>query len=96
MEKPKKRREEKIRSERRKSEKKEDAGGRKGRKAAIHFPMICSSRGSKSRLGRAAGAELSGQLRDEKLHAIVVGKSVKIDGVGPLVEVGMLKKRATM
>ena len=95
MEKPKKRREEERRSERRKSEKKEDAGGRKGRKAAIHFPMICSSRGSKSRLGRAAGAELSGQLR-EKLHAIVVGKSVKIDGVGPLVEVGMLKKRATM
>ena len=61
------------RSEKRKSEKKEDAGGRKGRKVAIHcvFPMICGSGGSKSRLARAAGAEPSGQMRDEKLHAVV-------------------------
>ena len=51
------------RSEKRKSEKKEDAGGRKGRKVAIHcvFPMICGSGGSKSRLAKAAGAEPSGQ-----------------------------------
>jgi hypothetical protein len=40
-----KRREEEIRSEKRKSQKKEDAGARKGRKVAIHcvFPMICGS-----------------------------------------------------
>ena len=35
------------------------------------FPMICGSGGSKSRLAKAAGAEPAGQMRDEKLHAIV-------------------------
>ena len=65
-------REEKRRgSEKRKSEKKEDAGAQKGRTVAIHrvFPMICGSRGSKSRLATAAGAEPSGQMRNEELHA---------------------------
>ena len=33
--------------------------------------MICGSGGSKSRLAKAAGAEPSGQMRDEKLHAVV-------------------------
>ena len=33
--------------------------------------MICGSGGSKSRLSKAAGAEPSGGMRDEKLHAIV-------------------------
>ena len=33
--------------------------------------MICGSGGSKSRLAKAAGAEPAGQVRDEKLHAIV-------------------------
>ena len=53
-------------SEKRKSEKKEDAGVRKGRKVSIHCvcPTICGSGGSKSRLARAAGAEPSGQMRD--------------------------------
>ena len=58
----------------RRSEKKEDAGARKGRKIAIHcvvLPMICGSGGSKSRLAKAAGAETVGQMRDEKLHAVV-------------------------
>jgi len=64
---------EERRSEKRKSQKKEDADARKGRKVAIHyvFPMICGSGGSKSRLAKAAGAEPSGQMRDEKLHAVV-------------------------
>ena len=35
------------------------------------FPMICVSGGSKSRLAKAAGAEPVGQMRDEKLHAVV-------------------------
>jgi len=75
-EEPKKRREEKKKEDQRrerKSQKKEDAGARKGRKVAIHcvFPMICGSEGSKSRLAKAAGAEPSGQMRDEKLHAVV-------------------------
>ena len=64
---------EERRSEERKSQKKEDAGARKGRKVAKHcvFPMICRSGGSKSRLAKAAGAEPAGQMRDEKLHAVV-------------------------
>ena len=33
--------------------------------------MICRSGGSKSRLAKAAGAEPAGQMRDEKLHAVV-------------------------
>ena len=70
-----KRREEKKRKniKKRKSPKKEDPGARKGRKVAKHcvFPMICGSRGSKSRLAKAAGAEPAGQMRDEKLHAVV-------------------------
>ena len=64
--------EERRRSEKRKSHKKEDADARKGRKVAKHcvFPMICGFGGSKSRLAKAAGAEPSGQTRDEKLHAV--------------------------
>ena len=67
-----KRRVEERRSEKRKSQKKEDADARKGRKVAKHclFPMICGSGGSKSRLAKAAGAEPSGQMRDEKVHAV--------------------------
>ena len=55
------------------SQKREDAGARKGRKVAKHcvFPKICGSGGSTSRLAKAAGAEPPGQLRDEKLHAVV-------------------------
>ena len=35
------------------------------------FPVFCGSGGSKSRLAKAAGAEVAGQMRDEKLHAVV-------------------------
>jgi len=68
-----KRRAKEGRSEKRKSEKKEDAGARKGSKVAKHyvFPMICGSGGLKSRLAKAAGAEPAGQMRNEKLHAVV-------------------------
>ena len=68
---------EERRSEKRKSQKKEDAYARKGRKVAKHcvFLMICGSGGSKSRLAKAAGAEPAGQMRDEKLHAVVAGST---------------------
>ena len=33
--------------------------------------MICGSGGSNSRLTKAAGEEPAGQMRDEKLHAVV-------------------------
>ena len=37
----------------------------------VFFPMICGSKISKSRLAKAAGAEPAGQMRDEKLRAVV-------------------------
>ena len=37
----------------------------------VFFSIICGSGGSKSRLAKAAGAEPAGQMRDEKLHAVV-------------------------
>ena len=60
-------------SQKRKDQKKEDAGARKGRKVAKHsvFSWFCGSGGLKSRLAKAAGAETSGEMRDEKLRAIV-------------------------
>ena len=94
--------EEKSRSEKirdRENQKREDAGARKGRKVAIHcvFPMIWGSRGSKSNLAKAAGAEPDGQMRDEKLHAVVAkhiskSKVSKTDGLRPLLEVAMSQK----
>jgi hypothetical protein len=67
------REEKKKEDQRKKSLKKEDAGARKGRKVANHcvFPVICGSRGSKSRLAKAAGAEPCGRMKDEELHAVV-------------------------
>jgi len=60
-------------SQKRKDQKKEDAGVRKGKKVAKHcvFSWFCGSGGLKSRLAKAAGAETSGEMRDEKLHAVV-------------------------
>ena len=61
---------------REKSQKRKDqknARARKGRKVAKHcvFSWFCGSGGLKSRLAKAAGAETSGEMRDEKLHAVV-------------------------
>ena len=95
----KKRRRKKIKK--RKSPKKEDQGARKGRKVAKHcvFPMICGSGGSKSRLAKAAGAQPSVQMRDEKLHDVVArsriwlnSKCTKHTILGPFLEVEMSKK----
>ena len=98
-----KRRVEEIRSKKRKSQKKEDPSARKGRNVAKHcvFPMICGSGGSKSRLAKAAGAEPSGQMRDEKLHTVVAQSKFRSQNVQniqthtmlrPLLEVKMSKK----
>ena len=50
---------------------------------AIHcvFPMICGSGGSKSRLAKAAGAEPAGQMKDEKLHAVVARSTFRSQNV---------------
>ena len=45
------------------SQKREDAGARKGREVAKDCVFFCGSGGSKSRLAKAAGAERSGQMR---------------------------------
>ena len=91
------RRAEERRSEKRKSQKKEDPGAPK----LCVFPMICGSRGSKSRLAKAAGAEPAGQMRDEELHAVVARSTFRSQNVqstrsGPLLEVEMSKKRTPL
>ena len=78
--------EEKSRSEKIRdgeSQKKEDAGARKGREVAIRnvFPMICGSGGSKSNLPKATGREPAGQLIDEKVHAIVARSTCRSQNV---------------
>ena len=77
------REEKKKEDQRRESQKKEDAGARKVRTVVKHcvFPMICGSGGSKSRLAKAAGAEPSGQMRDEKLHAVVARSTCRSQNV---------------
>ena len=63
--------------------------------------MVWGSGRSKSRLAKAAGAEPAGQMRDEKLHAVVARSTFPSQNVqnthkhttfGPLLEVEMSKK----
>ena len=61
--------------------------------------MICGSGGSKSRLAKVAGAEPAGQMRDEKLHAVVARSAFRSQNArctkhtrsGPLLEVEISK-----
>ena len=64
---------EERKSEKRKNQKKEDTDARKNRKIANYciFLIIYSSGRSKSRLAKGAGAEPTGQIRDEKLLTIM-------------------------
>ena len=66
-------------SQKRKSEERRCRRG--GRKVAIPcvVRMICGSGGSKSRLAKVAGAEPSGQMSDEKLHAVVVRAQFQVN-----------------
>ena len=64
----------KQKTENRKSQKKEDAGTRKGRQVAktlCFSNVLCLRRVEKYRLAKAAGAEPSGEMRNEKMHAVV-------------------------
>ena len=47
----------------------------------VCFPMICGSGGSKSRLSKAAGAGPAGQMRDEKVHAVVARSTFRSQNV---------------
>ena len=64
----------------------------------VFFPKIWGSGGSKSRLAKAAGAEPAGQMRDEKVHAVVARSTFGSQNaqntpvLGPLLEVEMSKK----
>ena len=65
------------------------------RDSLCFFPMICGSGGSKSNLAKAAGAEPAGQMRYEKLHAVVAPStfpSQKYQKFRPFLEVEMSKK----
>ena len=55
--------------------------------------MICGSGGSKSRLAKAAGAEPAGQMRDEKVHAVVARSTFPKPMNGPLNLPGPLELR---
>ena len=52
-------------------------------KVAKHsvFSMFCGSGGSKGQLAKAAGAEPAGQMRNEKLHAVVARSTVRRQNV---------------
>ena len=63
-------REEKSRREKSRREKMQ-VREKVGKSRNTVFPMICGSGGSKSRFAKAAGAEPSSQMRDEKVHAVV-------------------------
>ena len=69
---------EKSRKRKRKSRRKEDTGARNVMKVAkpYIFPTICGPGGSKNSLAKAAGAEPSGQMRNEKLHAVVARSTI--------------------
>jgi len=72
-------------SQRRAEKKQEDQRRERIRrkKVANHcvFPMICGSGGSKSTLAKAAGAEPSGQMRDEQLHAVVARSTFRSQNI---------------
>ena len=82
----------------------EGTAARKGKKFAKNcvFSMICGSGGSKSRLAKAAGAEPAGQMRDEKLHAVVARSAFRSQNVQStpgsdhFLEVEMSKKCAPL
>ena len=63
-------REEKIREEQESEERTCGCAKKWESRETLWVPMIRFSKGSKSRLVKAAGAEPSGQMRNEKLHAV--------------------------
>jgi len=79
----KRREEQKREDDRRERVRRKKMQVREKGKVAKHcvFPMICVSGGSKSRLAKAAGAELSDQTRDEKLHAVVARSTCRSQNV---------------
>ena len=83
-EKRKIRREEDQRRERVRREKmqmREKVGKSRNTAKVANKRVICGSGESKSRLAKAAGAEPAGQIRDEKLHAVVARSTFRSQNV---------------
>ena len=49
-----------------------------GKARSTVFPLFCGFGGSKSRLGKAVGVEAAGQMKDEKLNAVLAHLQVKM------------------
>ena len=86
-----KKRREKIRQEKESEERRR----RRAKRYESREPL-CFSR-SKGRIAKAAGAEPSGQMRDEKLHAVVARSTCQVKmhkhlSVGALLGIEMSKK----
>ena len=74
------RREEERRESQRKSEEKIQVREKVGKsRSTVFFPLICGSGGWKSRLVKAAGAEPSGKMRDEKSKHFTFGALVEVE-----------------
>ena len=88
-----KRKSEKIKEEKEWEERRCRYAKKVGKSRFTEFFQWFGLRGSKSTLPKAVGAEPAGQMRDEKLHAVVARstfpsqKCKKTDGFGPLLEV---------
>ena len=50
-------------------------------RSTVFFQWFVGSGGSKSRLAKAAGAEPAGQMRDEKVHAVVARSTFRSQNV---------------
>ena len=74
-------RREKIREEKESEERRCRCAKRQESRETLCFLMICGSGRSKSRLAKAAGAEPSGQMRDEQLHAVVARSTFRSQNV---------------
>ena len=70
-----KRRRKKIKKEKVKIQVREKVGKSRN---TVFFQWFVVPEGRKSRLAKAAGAEPAGQMRDEKLHAIVARSTLQI------------------
>ena len=79
-----------VREEKKKDQRRERVRGKKMQmrekveksRFTVFFQWcVCGSGGSKSRLAKAARAEPSGQMRDEKLHAVVARSTYRSQNV---------------
>ena len=93
-----------AKSQKRKEQKKEDAGARKGGKFTKYFifSWFYGSGGLKTRFAKAAGTKITGEIRDEKLHTrcgakpISKWKNIKYLRIEILLEAEILKKRTAL